>query len=72
MAEVQLLQGRYAEAGSLYTAAVVAAPNDVGSHESTLKQAKLILEHLNATGEQRSAVLSAFQHLSSAGAAGGS
>ncbi len=66
IAEVQLLQGNYEEAGRLYEAAVIAAPEDIGSHESTFGQAKLILDHLGATADQRRQVLQAFNHLPAA------
>jgi hypothetical protein len=59
-AEVQLLQGRIAEAADLYGAAILSAPLDTGSHESTLKQAKLLLDALNATAEQKGLVTSKF------------
>src|SRR5262245_20922485 len=59
-AEVQLLQNRIAEAAELYGAAILSAPLDSGSHESTLKQAKLLLEALHATEEQKALVTSKF------------
>jgi len=66
VAEVQLLQGNYAEAGQLYEAAIVAAPEETGSHRSTYNQAILILDHLKATESDRAAVLKPFAHLPNA------
>ena len=69
MAEAQLLQRQIALAGSLYAAAVIAAPAEIGSHESTYGQAKMILDHLKAVDDERKLVLSGFQHLAAASAA---
>ena len=66
VAEVQLLQGHFAEAGELYQAAVVAAPEEIGSHQSTYNQALLILDHLSATENERTSVLQPFAHLTNA------
>jgi len=63
VAEVQLLQKNYTKAAQLYEAAVVVAPEDVGSHTSTYNQAVLILSHLKADTEDQSTVLRAFSHL---------
>jgi tetratricopeptide (TPR) repeat protein len=63
VAEVQLLQGNYPAAATLYQAAVISAPEDIGSHESTRNQAVLILSHLGATPDQRDSVLLPFAHL---------
>jgi hypothetical protein len=60
-AEVQLLQENYNKAAELYRVAVVVAPGDKASHESTYAQAKLLLEALGASNEQKAAVDSAFQ-----------
>lgn len=60
VAEVQLLQGNFEAAATLYEAAVVAAPLDHGSLESTCAQAKLLLCALGATDEQTLKVLSVF------------
>ena len=40
VAEVQLLRANYDKAAQLYQAAVVVAPDDIGSHESTCAQAR--------------------------------
>jgi predicted Zn-dependent protease len=63
VAEVQLLQGHFVEAGKLYQAAVVAAPEEIGSHQTTYNQALLILDHLNASENNRTTVLEPFTHL---------
>jgi hypothetical protein len=60
-AEVQLLQAKYPEAAALYRAAVVTAPGDVASHESSRAQAKLLLQALGASDEQRALVDGAFR-----------
>jgi predicted Zn-dependent protease len=63
IAEVQLLQGHFAQAAELYEAAVVAAPEEIGSHQTTYNQALLILDHLNASENERNRVLQSFAHL---------
>jgi tetratricopeptide (TPR) repeat protein len=60
IAEAQLLLGRYEDAAKMYRAAVVSAPKESGSHESTRKQAALLLDKLDATDEQKLLVLGAF------------
>jgi hypothetical protein len=60
-AELQLLQAKYPEAAALYRAAVVMAPGDGGSHESSRKQATLLMQALGASDEQRALVDAAFQ-----------
>lgn len=60
VAEVQLLQGNYVAAGSLYAQAVATAPFEVGSHRSTRDQAAALLDAANATPDERQAVLAAF------------
>jgi hypothetical protein len=62
VAEVQLLQANYDPAASLYQAAVLTAPLDYGSHESSYNQAKLLLDALGAPPEQKAA----FSHLAAA------
>ena len=59
-AEVQLLQGRIDAAAALYATAVLAAPLDHGSHQSTLAQARLLLAALGATQQQSALVEAAF------------
>jgi Flp pilus assembly protein TadD len=60
VAEVQLLQGNFDAAARLYVAAVVTAPLDHGSHESSHRQANLLLAALGATNEQRAKIAAAF------------
>jgi len=60
-AELQLLQGKYREAAALYRAAVIIAPGDTGNHESSHGQAKLLLDALGASGEQRALIDAAFR-----------
>jgi hypothetical protein len=66
IAEVQLLQGNFDAAASLYKAAVLAAPLDHGSHESSYRQAQLLLAALEATDDQKAKIAAAFAHLASA------
>jgi len=60
VAEVQLLQGNFDASARLYEAAVLAAPLDHGSHESSLGQARLLLSALGATDEQKAKIAAAF------------
>ena len=60
-AELQLLQARYPEAAALYRVAVVMAPGDKASHESTYAQAKLLSQALGASDEQRALIDAAFR-----------
>jgi predicted Zn-dependent protease len=60
-AELQLLQAKYPEAAALYRAAVVTAPGDIASHEFSRAQAKLLLQALDASDEQRALIDGAFQ-----------
>jgi hypothetical protein len=60
VAELQLLQSKFSEAAALYRAAVVMAPGDKGSHESTHAQAKLLLQALGASEGQRALIDAAF------------
>ena len=53
VAECLLLQRKYSEAADLYRAAVAMAPLDVASHESTLRQANLLMDALLPTLEER-------------------
>jgi tetratricopeptide (TPR) repeat protein len=60
VAEALLLQGKVEAAAKTYTAAVLAAPFDSGSHDSTRTQAALLLSALGATDEQKALVMAAF------------
>jgi len=60
-AELQLLQAKYPEAAALYRAAVVTAPGDIASHEFSRAQAKLLLQALGASDEQRALIDAAFR-----------
>lgn len=62
VAEVQLLQQRYEVAGNLFLQAVLQAPEDHGSHQSTRDQAISLLDALQAPPPARQAVLAAFDH----------
>jgi hypothetical protein len=63
VAEVQLLQAKYREAGQIYLQAVGMAPTDLGSHESTWKQSQLLCDALGATADERGLIAGAFSHL---------
>ena len=62
IAEVLLIQKKYKEAATMYQQAVDIAPTEIKSHESTSKQAKLLLEKLEADDETKSEVLRAFNN----------
>ena len=63
VAEVQLIRRNFDAAAALYAAAVAMNPDELGSHESTWKQAKLLLDRLNPETAQRTAVAKVFAHL---------
>lgn len=44
--EILTIRKNYKKAGQLYKDAVLTAPEDIGSHESTYDQAKKIMEEL--------------------------
>jgi tetratricopeptide (TPR) repeat protein len=60
IAEVQLLRGRFGDAAKLYAAAVEDDPEAKGDHDSTLSQARLLMDKLKPTPEERAAVEKAF------------
>lgn len=64
VAEAQLIQGRFAEAAQLYSAAVAMSPGREGDHESTWKQAGRLLKELSPSEADAAAVARAFRHLS--------
>jgi TIR domain/MAP3K TRAFs-binding domain len=61
VADVQLLQGNFDAAGDLYIEAVMAAPYDLGSHESVYGQTQELLVALGATQEQKAKIAAAFR-----------
>lgn len=63
VAEVQLLQGHFTEAGALYVQAVACAPLEIGWHRSSRDQAALLADAHNATPGDRQAVLAAFAYV---------
>ena len=63
VAEVQLLQGNFDAAATLYQAAILAGPLDHGSHESSHNQAKLLLDALGAPVEQKAKIAAAFPQI---------
>ena len=66
VAEVQLLQENIDAAAALYGAAVLAAPLDRGSHESSYGQAKLLLAAMAATDAQKARIAAAFPDVAAA------
>lgn len=66
VAEVQLIRRNYEKAGELYEGAVTIAPEEVASHSSTWNQAKLLMDKLEASPEERERVGRAFAHLETA------
>jgi tetratricopeptide (TPR) repeat protein len=60
VAEVQLVRRRFEEAAALYAAAVEDDPEAKGSHESTLAQARRLMDKLAPSAEERAAVEAAF------------
>ena len=63
IAEAQLLQGNFEKAADLYLEAILVAPEDHGSHQSTRGQASLILDKLQTTPDVRQKILAAFEHV---------
>lgn len=64
IAEVLLIQKKYEEAGKMYEKAVNMAISEIGSHESTYKQAKKLMEKLMPSNAERESIERAFAHLS--------
>jgi hypothetical protein len=60
VAEVLLIQGKIEPAAKLYAEAVLIAPLETGSHDSTRRQAELLLAALGATDKQKALVAAAF------------
>jgi tetratricopeptide (TPR) repeat protein len=63
IAEVLLLQKKYKEAADMYQHAIDIAPMEIKSAETTWKQAKLLLEKLGATEEEKQMVSKVFNYL---------
>ena len=61
--EVQLIKGDLEAAARLYQEAVDSAPEEVASHASTWRQARRLLQHLNASLDQSNAIERVFTHL---------
>lgn len=61
--EVLLIQKKYAEAASLYEAAVAMAPSEIGSHETTWKQACRLMQKLEPSAAERTPIRNAFVNL---------
>jgi tetratricopeptide (TPR) repeat protein len=66
-AEAALDLGNFFDAGRLYEAAVSMARSEVGSHESTWRQACALMAKLQPSSEERAAVRKAFEHLADCG-----
>ena len=62
-AECLLIHGQYADAATLYQAAVDGAPTLRGEHESTWLQACRLMKVLQPPAAGRAAVRQAFAHL---------
>jgi tetratricopeptide (TPR) repeat protein len=60
VAEAQLLKGEIDAAIEMYRAAVLIAPLDYGSQESTFEQAKLLLSELGGSTEQQARLAAVF------------
>jgi tetratricopeptide (TPR) repeat protein len=63
IAEVLLIQKKYKEAADMYQQAVDESPTEIKSHESSWKQAKLLLDKLEPGDQIKAQVLEAFKHL---------
>lgn len=61
--EAFLIQKKYEDAGRLYEAAVSAARSEIGSHQSTWKQACRLMAKLLPTAEQRALIRKPFEQL---------
>jgi len=61
--EVLLIQEKYQDAANLYEAAVAMAPSEIGSHETTWKQACRLMQKLQPTEAERALIRHAFEHL---------
>ncbi|WP_114939093.1 toll/interleukin-1 receptor domain-containing protein [Mucilaginibacter endophyticus] len=62
VAEAFLIKKQFKEAGEMYQQAVDMAPTEIKSHESTYKQAKLVLDKMEASEGDKQLVLKAFKN----------
>jgi hypothetical protein len=62
-AEAQVIKRSYAAAARLYEKAVLASPEDRGSHESMAGQAMLLMDCLGTPPAERWAIEAVFAHL---------
>jgi carboxylesterase type B len=60
IAEAMLIKKEYAAAADMYQKAIDISPTEKKSHESTAKQAKLLLQKLGANADTQGKVLKAF------------
>jgi Flp pilus assembly protein TadD len=70
-AEAQVIERNYAVAAKLYEKAVLASPEDRGSHESMAGQAMLLMDCLGTPPAERRAIEAVFAHLKEPAPAGG-
>jgi hypothetical protein len=63
VAEVQLIRGNYAEAAARYVDALAIAPEEIGSHGTTWKQACRLMAALGPSDSDRARVRQVFKHL---------
>ena len=63
IAEVLLIQKKYKEAADMYQQAIDIAPTEIKSHESSWKQAKLLLEKLKPSDNERKLLEDTFKNL---------
>ena len=61
--EVMLIQKKYDDAANLYEAAVAMAPSEIGSHETTWKQACRLMQKLEPSEAERTPIRNAFANL---------
>lgn len=64
VAEVQLIKENYDEAAKIYEAGIIMATEELGSHETTWNQAKLLMDKLNPSQADREKIANVFSHLS--------
>jgi len=57
-----LIQKKYDKAAEMYKKAISIAPSELGSHDSTLAQAKRLMKKLQPTAEEKLLILYSFNH----------